>query len=575
MLALQRLAAVFTPNLLGARPPNSKIIDLIAFALLTGIPILVAAWALLSPGRVLSSEMTWDFLFNLAGAWHLENGHVAHVDFHDPVGQLNFLLTVLGFRLIGLSPLAVIVGSLVWVLVTFVAASVVVRRRLPLLPAAAFVVFVCLLVVMPANIGDQPRDYSFAMAYNRYGWSAVTIVAMILFLPPRFSSRTGEALDMLTAGLLLVALFYLKITYFAVGFGAVVLSLLLFPHVRSRWKGWLVVTSLVVANALASYNHPYLLDLWTAVEAGQARGVLGVHLNTVLSGPESNAFYAAGLAVALCLWWRGLAPVRIPVAISFLLAAGTFLLTQNHQAQGIPLTVLIAVLLYDQLRQLPLEGQPYEPLSRVAPALIVLTVFLSAMIATSFFSLVSYRVDASRDERLLVIGRTALKGLAVPFEPPGLLAAFAEEQGGPSLLNRARILRPQHELSPMEYVETLLEAASLFDAACLRLGGIVVIDQVNPLPFMLGLPPPKGGSLWSGWGVPVRPSTEVFIEADHVLIPKFPTYSPGTDKAMRTYGAYLAENFGRRHETQSWIVLSREEAVSACVRKPNDKAMRF
>jgi len=509
--------------------------------------------------------MTWDLLFNLAGAWHLVNGHVAHVAFHDPVGQLNFLLTVLGFHLIGLTPLAFVVGSLIWAMVTFVAASVVVRRRLPLLPAAAFVVFVCLLVVMPANVGDSPRDYSFAMAYNRYGWSAVTIVAMILFLPPRAPSRVGDTLDMAIAGLLLVALFYLKITYFAVGLGALVLSLNFFPHVRDRWKSWFVVSGLVVAIALAPHNHPYLLDLWTAVEAGQARGGLGVHLNTVLSEPEGNAVYAAGLAIGLCLWWRGRAPVRLPIAVGFLLVAGTFLLTQNHQAQGIPLAVLIAILLYDQLRQSPSEGWSSGQSSTGRTALIVLMVFLSAMIGTSSFGLASYRMDASNDERLLVVDQTTLKGLAVPFEPHGLLAAFGGEQSDPTLLNRARILRPRHELSPTEYVETILEAAKLFDAGCLNYGGIVVLDQVNPLPYMLGLPPTKGGSLWSGWGVPVRPAAEVFVDADHVFIPKFPTYSPWTVKGTRAYSAYLAENFGRRLETQSWIVLSRENASTTPV----------
>lgn len=39
------------------------------------------------------------------------------------------------------------------------------------MPAEPFVVFVCLLVLRPANVGDPPNAYSFAMVYNRYGWS--------------------------------------------------------------------------------------------------------------------------------------------------------------------------------------------------------------------------------------------------------------------------------------------------------------------------------------------------------------------------------------------------------------------
>jgi len=93
-------------------------------------------------------------------------------------------------------------------------------------------------------------------------------------------------------------------------------------------------------------------------------------------------------------------------------------------------------------------------------------------------------------------------------------------------------------------------------------GGVVVLDQVNPFPFMLGWPPPRGGNLWSGPGAPVRPADEVFAEAEHVLIPKFSSYSVWTEQARLDYGPYLSENFRAREETQSWIVLSREGTVT-------------
>jgi hypothetical protein len=113
-------------------------------ALLAGVPVLVALWALLSPGLVLSHEMTWDFLYNLSGAWHLQHGHVAHVDFHEPVGQLNFMLTLLGFELVGPTPFAFLVGVAIVAAVVFASASLTAMRRLPVLPAALFVIFVSL-----------------------------------------------------------------------------------------------------------------------------------------------------------------------------------------------------------------------------------------------------------------------------------------------------------------------------------------------------------------------------------------------------------------------------------------------
>ena len=129
--------------------------SLASLALLAGVPVLVAVWALLSPGLVLSHEMTWDFLYNLSGAWHLQHGHVAHVDFHEPVGQLNFMLTLLGFELFGPTPFAFLVGVTIVAAVAFASASVAAMRRLPIVPAALFVIFASLLVLMPADVGDS------------------------------------------------------------------------------------------------------------------------------------------------------------------------------------------------------------------------------------------------------------------------------------------------------------------------------------------------------------------------------------------------------------------------------------
>src|SRR6185312_5463520 len=136
--------------------------------LFAGLPVLAAAWAVLSHSHMVSSEMTWDMMFNLAGAWQLWFGHVPHIDFHEPVGTLTFLLTEAGFGLVGPSPKAVPVGMAIVAAVLFAIACLVAARRLSLPVGVLFVVFVCLIVLRPANVGDHPNAYSFAMAYNRY-----------------------------------------------------------------------------------------------------------------------------------------------------------------------------------------------------------------------------------------------------------------------------------------------------------------------------------------------------------------------------------------------------------------------
>jgi hypothetical protein len=514
---------------------------------LAGVPMLAALWALLSPDLVLSHEMTWDFLYNLAGAWHLQHGHVAHVDFHDPVGQLNFVLTRLGFEFFGPTPFAFLAGVAIVAAAAFASAVLAAMRRLPLVPAALFVIFAGMLVLMPANVGDKPNAYSFAMSYNRYGWSLLSILTLILFLPPR-NRRGSDWVDIVNGGLLLAALFYLKVTYVAGGLALLGLAVVISPHVRARLPAWTAVGALVVANALAPWNYPYLFDIVQAAGAGAVRNSLGFHLNNFFATAEGYAPYAAGLVVAIWLWARGLAPPRLPLAIAGILAVGGFVLSQNHQSHGLPVGIVIAFLLYDQIR---------ERFGPAVPALAVLMIFPLFAIGASALSLAGYHARAGHEELLQVVERTQLKGLAVPGERPGLLAAFADGRPNRALLNWARAAQPRFELSPTEYVATLVEAATLLASGRHRAGGIVVLDQVNPLPFMLGWPPPRGGNLWSGPGAPVQPASEVFAEADHVLIPIFSTYSAWTERARLEYGAYLSQNFRASDETQSWIVLSR------------------
>jgi len=522
--------------------------------LLAALPTAAAAWALLSPSYVLSREMTWDLLFNLAGAWHLHFAHAPHVDFHEPVGQLNFLLTEAGFRLLGPTPRAFLAGVAIVTLAIFAAAAFTAWRRLPLLPAAIFVVFACLLVLMPANVGDQPNVYSFAMSYNRYGWSAFAILALLLFLPPHDARPGRDIAEMAVAAGLLTAMFYLKVTYFVVGAAALGVALFVCPHVRAQWRGWMVCAVLAVLLPALPYNWPYIADLLAAAGAGGVRNSVANHLNNLLANAAEYAPYAAAFAIALWMWRHGTAPLRLPVATAFLLITGAALLSQNTQAHGLPAAVVVAFLFYDVLRYRKTRRRPGGSFSMLA----ALLVFPLLGIATSAASLAGYRAKTD-DRTLRVVDSTNLQGLAVPAETHGVLAAFSRGTTHYRLLNLARSLKTRYELTAAEYVETLLEAAAMLTGDDCR---IVLLDQVNPLPFMLGRPPPRGGNLWSGAGAPRQPPEQLFADAGCVLIPKFSTYSPWTEAAIAAYTPYLADKFHYGEESQSWFLLRRQAQVA-------------
>jgi hypothetical protein len=516
-------------------------------ALLAILPVGLAMWAMLSPDVVLSNDMTWDFIYNLSGAWHLWNGQTEHIDFRDPLGVLSFAPTVLGFRFVGLTPAAFLVGACLVTMVAFMSATLAAMRRLPLLPATFFVVFVSLLVLRPANVGESLTAYTFAMSYNRYGWSLLAVLTLILFVPPR-DDRRLDLLDIAIAGLLLAALFYLKITYFAAGLGLAGLAAIVSPHMRSRPMVPIIIVALLALNALAPWNHAYLVDIFDAVEAGAVRSKLTYHVNNFFTNGEASAAYVAAILFSAWLWWRGIASPRLPIAVAGIFVIALFVLSQNHQTHGLPAAIVIAFLLYDDLRR---RG---EAMASAAPVLMIFPLFV---ICASAVSIGAYHARTENRSDLQIVGQTNLKGLAVPIERSGLLDAFAAGKPSHALLNWSRALQPHVELTATEYVDTILEAADLLNDGHHRPGGVVVLDQVNPFPFMLGWIPPRGGNLWSASGAPLRPAAEIFGDADYVLIPKFSTDAAWTERAVKAYTDHLSAHYPKVEDTRSWTLLSR------------------
>jgi hypothetical protein len=516
---------------------------------LAGLPVLAAGWAVLSPPVMLSKAMTQDLLFNLSGAWHVYSGHVAHVDFHDASGRLSFLLTALGFHLVGPTPFAFLVNVAIMSAVLFAAAFLVALRRLPVLPAAIFVLFASLLALMPANVGDRPEQYTFAMSYNRYGWSAYSILALILFVPPR-EQRDRAWIDIAVAGGLLAAMFYLKITYFAAGLATLGFAVLFHPHVGRYRRAWLVVGALLILNALAPHNQPYLADILGWSTSGAVRKAATLHFNNFVAAIGQYAPYLAAVAVGAWMWWSGRAAFRLPLTLVFLLVMSLLLLSQNSQAAGMPSAIVVLFVLYDQLRAAFSSVRDRD----LAPWLLTLLLFPLFAVGVYATSIAGYHANARDGRGLYIVERTNLRGLAVPEGQRGTFLSFSHSFDYPSRPVDAPA-QPLYQLSDYEYVVVVMDAADLLTGR--QPGGIAVLDSVNPLPFMLGVKPARGANLWSTWSAPKRPADEFLAGARYVLVPKFATSPQWTDDMMRLYGGYLEKHFRWAAETRCWILLTR------------------
>jgi len=504
--------------------------------------------------------MTVDLLFNLSGAWRLLHEHVPHVDYHDPVGALSFLLTRLGFYIVGPSPQAFLVGEMMFLAFIFITAVIAASRRLPPVPALLFVLYVALLVLLPANIGDQPNAYTFAMSYNRWCWSALTTLCLVLFLPPR-GERHRAYVDAAIGGLLLLVMFYLKMTFAAAGLAALVVALLASDHIRSRWALWSSVLALVLANAAAPYNHAYLADIWGAAGAGYVRASLPDHIRSFLANKAEYALYGCGVLVLLWLWQRGQASWQSAAAAVFILGMGILVLSQNAQAAGIPVGMVIAFMIYEAVGNESTDTKATAV--QFMPRLLAILLFPVLSIIAAATTLTGYHLVAKRDRTVFMVEGTNLHSLAVPADVDIVKATFATNEEVPyQIRSRVRDGQPGQDASQSEYVQGLVEAAALFSGGGRGPSKVLMLDQVNALPFMLGFPPPRGGNLWIWPGAPMRSAENVFDDVDIVLVPKAPSFAAATTKALAQYERYLAENFFQQAETPRWIVLMRRQSAA-------------
>jgi hypothetical protein len=521
--------------------------------------LFASMWLVLSPGVVYSIVMTWDLLFNLDGAWRLYSGQVLHVDFHHPLGTLPFAMTALGFQLIGIKPIAFVVGECVLATTLAVLAISAVKDRLPTLPGCLFVSICILLVLAPVAIGDQANQFTFAMGYNRFGWSAISILCLLLFIEPR-GQRDQVWTDLVVGAILIVGLWYLKITYFAVGVAAVALALLTSHHIRRHWLRWCGLLLLIVLLSCAPMNDGYRTDILSAIASGNVHSGRGVLVRLFVFNGAEQIWVLAEIIILLYLASeRHATPSDVLIGF-FIWISGFFLLSQNAQGAGIPLFIVLALLLYVRLVSW-LQSTTYQPLTLVPCLMTCALLPLLPVLISTGLTLITYNYRARQSAHTFIVMENRLRGLTVPKDEDNVLDEVAADRYSRDSFSRIRSDGPRvHELTQNEYVKTILELADVLRKRGTAAARIVLIDQVNPLPFILGTVPPRGGSLWLGDGA-WQPSEREFQEADYVAIPRFPTLRATTIEGLEAYGGYLSTQFSQRYETPYWTLLERRNAV--------------
>jgi hypothetical protein len=529
---------------------------------------LIAIGLLLTPGRLYSAKMTWDMFFNLDGAWRVYNGQVPHVDFHTELGSLPFILTALGFEIAGPNVLGLPIGECLFALFVLVLCIFAVADRLPLVPAAIFTVLSIYIVLVPSNYGDTLRAFSFAMAYNRFAWAISGILFVLVFVEP-LGQRQSTAKDCALGLVMLLLLYYTKITYFCVGMAAVAAAFFIPGHVHANRRSWVTVFAIVAANSVAPYNFDYIRDILSEFLVGGARTNPLDFLVKFIADPAEYAVALAGCILLIAAPSVGPSRNQRLFAAWFLLVAGPALLSQNAQNHGIPIYVIICLLVYGAAHELIIRQPTLLNNRRKSCFLVVPLIFPLLLSGGSSFTLLCYfLLQVEKGDKQFVVPVGNLQALAVPIDEFTTCRTVARQGLWDGQADHPPEITQRCELSQFEFMQNIMDLASLWDdsSATKLPRHVQVMDVVNPLPFALGWPSPRGIDLWWGdsWGngLVERSGDEVFADTDFVAIPRHPA-GHATGALMDYYGHYLTDHFVPWRDTSDWIVLRREAGPTA------------
>ena len=216
------------------------------------------------------------------------------------------------------------------------------RSRLPVWLGLLFSAFLIVLSAAPINLGETPRDLSFAVYYNRWGWAALVLVFVTL-IPRRSGGRRGDVADAAMIGVLLALLFHLKMTYCLVG-GGYVVAMAVVARTRRFALAGLVVAAVLLAIAAVALGTTagYIADIRAAAAVS---GVVrkGAFALITMAAANGRSFLVVAI-VAVIGRLRGAGWIEVAATIYIALSA-IVLANQNYHSTELPPLVAAALVL--------------------------------------------------------------------------------------------------------------------------------------------------------------------------------------------------------------------------------------
>ena len=529
----------------------------VSFLLLIGF-IVSLSLILINIGTSPINVMPWDMLVQIDSAWRVLYGQVPNVNFTPIIPPISILLTTFGMKVVPPSASAIVYGNiLLFVILTFWSWFIA-SSRLSAANTFLFALFMGVLVVAPRALGDSVRGTTYAMIYNRQGWVLLSMLYVELFIFHRKNMPPQETKDGLSSGILLALLLFSKLTFFAMGLGAILIRCLFFrPAVK-----WFVVSlsSFLLLAVLMQVLLPLNLSSYIS-EMRLLTPVYGSNRlkNSLLPVTIGNWKSILILIIPLPLLINNikdrLRKIWLLVTVAFVILTSIILCSSSAQVKEIPL-FLVVVIIY--LEYLP-ENFQFSDISTnkilkitYLYNLVVIIPLLFGIIFIKDIGSIAYSAMWNRSQlsslpELQKIKSPFLASFVIPASP--IIRSFSAEPGNsyPQEVNDGLMLLRKH-ISKDSRVFTLAFS--------------------NPFSFALELPPPSGGvTNWLAdfsFNTKYYPNPEkAFKGANMIMVPKKGNNMATVIMMKDIYKDYLAQHFIEKDSSEYWTLLVKSPDISS------------
>jgi len=550
--------------------------------------------------RVTGFPVMWeklnDVLVILDTAWRVWNGQVPHRDFYSVIGPFPLGVFALAFVLnhqdISGFPQALLLAGIGFSALSWLAS----RDRLTIWWRLIVAFVVLLLPVAPVFLGGgedlgggkgPPFGFaahtSYAMLYNRLGWTVFVLQMLIMLIPRRHAETLRQVIqDAALGGLLMGFSVFCKINYLL---AAVALSVWWICRCQDRgWRICGVLAGLFLATAILALFPggvlEYFGDQWRLLHVSRSES----HLESLLVRLYANwpwLLILVILQVSMMAGCQSRATGRTErseihhLALNFLaaIALTSFVMTFNTQRGEVPGLFIAGLITVEMARRTGAS-------SRVAPSAgadggmvakgLVLKLCCLVMAGSAlcydggswaYALLWKLRKPRWADESERLTGLLSPLPVPVYFNEPtekdAVERAIVRRRSGPWMDTGT-----DNFMTPLQTVRWVNDGVALLAGRIKPTDRIFVVAWFNPFNLALHLPPARGGAMHWDWDrvVDGRIHPDVGRTLAGVtlfMVPKRADWLEQREFMLKTYGQSLGQDFHIVGESQFWTCWGR------------------